>query len=419
LDYRFSGCHYVREADFIVLTALSIVLSGIGLALLAPALFLFIEVTAATWSRRGSADRRPANPGLQGTRRRVAVVIPAHNEGERVVQTIQDVLPQLTKDDRLVVVADNCTDDTGAIAQKAGAEVIVRQNPAEVGKGYALDWGIRHLHQDPPDLVLFLDSDCRVQGDLISRLEEVRASSDRPLQAYYAMESPKNSSRDHSFAEFAWLLKNWVRPLGLFTLNLPVQLMGTGMMVPWPLIRASSVASGNLVEDMQLGIDLAAMGAAARFVPFVTVTSEFPSSEKGNDSQRQRWVRGHLSTMLEVPKCVALGLIRRNWDLVVLALDIAIPPLSLLALLIMGLMPMALITSMFANTIIPLSIAVLDLLLFFLTISLAWFVFGRKVLPARKLRGLGGLALAKLRLLSKIFAGRTAKDWIRTDRSGG
>ena len=52
-------------------------------------------------------------------------------------------------------------------------------------------------------------------------------------------------------------MKNWVRPLGLSNLNLPCQLMGTGMAFPWELIRSANLASGSIVEDTKLGLELA------------------------------------------------------------------------------------------------------------------------------------------------------------------
>src|SRR6476659_9111480 len=74
---------------------------------------------------------------------------------------------------RLVVVADNCTDDTAAVASAAGAEVISRNDPTQIGKGYALGWAINHISMDPPDFVVFVDADCRIQCSAIERLKEV------------------------------------------------------------------------------------------------------------------------------------------------------------------------------------------------------------------------------------------------------
>src|SRR5258708_35402923 len=54
----------------------------------------------------------------------VAVVIPAHNESDWIIPTIEDIKAQLRKGDQLLAVANNCTDDTAARAAVARSESI-------------------------------------------------------------------------------------------------------------------------------------------------------------------------------------------------------------------------------------------------------------------------------------------------------
>ena len=85
--------------------------------------------------------------------------------------------------------------------------------PTKIGKGYAMAWGVTHLKANPPDLVLFVDADCRLQEDFVRRMKLVCQSVRRPVQAFYLMHSAEDSSVNHSLAEFAWILKNWARPI--------------------------------------------------------------------------------------------------------------------------------------------------------------------------------------------------------------
>src|SRR4029077_10387036 len=78
---------------------------------------------------------------LRSSRRlRFDVVVPAHDEA----LAIEGVVANLRKLDwpadgfRVLVVADNCTDTTAALARAAGAEVLERNDPTRRGKGYAL-----------------------------------------------------------------------------------------------------------------------------------------------------------------------------------------------------------------------------------------------------------------------------------------
>src|SRR5262249_7510939 len=142
------------------------------------------------------------------------VIVPAHNEATGIVSTIDDIKSQLAKNDRVLVVADNCTDDTAALAAAAGSEVTVRNDLTRVGKGYAMDWGLKQISANPPSFVIFIDADCRIQADLIQKLKGACAMIGKPLQGCFLMKPPSDSAVDYRVAEFAWIVKNWVRPLG-------------------------------------------------------------------------------------------------------------------------------------------------------------------------------------------------------------
>ena len=391
-----------------------LILAALAGLLSAPVAILLIEVVAALKAPK----LEPFEARELNIEKRVAVIVPAHNESLGLIPTLQDIKAQLGVGDRLIVVADNCTDDTAAVAAASGAEVIVRNDPERIGKGFAMGWAITHLSQAPPDFVLFVDADCLLQADLIERLKRACHGVQRPVQALFLMRSAENSPINHGFAEFAWILRNWIRPLGLRNLHGPVQLMGTGMMFPWNAISSVPLASGHLVEDLKLGLDLAKAGQAPYFFPFVKVTSVFPTSAKGTESQRQRWVQGHLATIGKfVPRLLTAGLMRGDLNVVVLALDLLVPPLSLLALLIVGTMALTSLVALLGGPWLPSLIAGGNLVGFALSVLVAWLKFGREAFPAHEALSLGSFALKKIRLYSRMLRGRTASQWIRTDRS--
>ena len=391
-----------------------LILAALAGLLSVPVAVLLVEVVAAFKAPR----LEPFEVKELNIRKRVAVIVPAHNESSGLVPTLQDIKAQLATGDRLIVVADNCTDDTAAVAAASGAEVIVRNDPARIGKGFAMGWAITHLSQDPPDFVLFIDADCRLQADLVDGLKRVCHEVQRPVQSLFIMHSAENSPVNQSFAEFAWILRNWIRPLGLRNLRCPVQLMGTGMMFPWSAISSVPLASSHLVEDLKLGLDLAETGRAPYFFPSVKVTSVFPTSAKGTESQRQRWVQGHLATIGRfVPRLLFASARRGDRHLLALALDLLVPPLSLLALLIGGTAILTLAAALLGGSWMPALIAGGNLAVFFLCVFLAWFKFGRQVFPAREALSFGGFALKKIQFYGRMLAGGAASQWIRTDRS--
>ena len=177
--------------------------------------------------------RAARSPPANITRRSVAVLVPAHNECLGIASTIINVRSQLKSHDRLIVVADNCSDDTAAVSSAAGADVIERKDLTKRGKGFALDCGVRQLNFDPREIVIIVDADCQVESGAIDELASTCTATGRPTQALYLMTVPAVSQINHQVAEFSWRVKNWMRPLGLQALHLPCQLMGTGMAFPW------------------------------------------------------------------------------------------------------------------------------------------------------------------------------------------
>ena len=398
-------------------TFVSFIMDAIAGLLSIPVFVLLLEVIAALPSPKEKSFETANLETQEQPQKSATVIVPAHNESEGILPTIEDILPQLSKLDRLLVVADNCSDDTAKIAAAAGAEVIERNDLEKVGKGYALDWGLSHLAANPPDFVIFIDADCRIQSDMIGRLKDVCIKRHRPIQACFLMTAPEDLSIDHRVAEFAWKVKNWVRPLGLRFLNCPIQLMGTGMIFPWDVIRSVSTASGNLVEDLKLGLDLAAIGKAPEFYPFVIGASYFPKTFKGVYSQRQRWEHGHIGMILKTaPRMLLLALKQFNVDLLVLTLDLAVPPLSLLAILIVVVFFLSACAAALGFSSTALVISVANLLLYVVAVFLAWLKFGQSILPGRSFMLIGSYLLGKFRLYGQILSGNTVAKWVRTDR---
>lgn len=382
----------------------------VGLTLI-PALVLTIEVLASRKDTIHDAGATGAGP------RRLAIVVPAHNESSGIVSTLQDIVAQMAAGDRLLVVADNCTDDTADVALAHGAQVLLRDEPARRGKGYAMAWAVDHLAQDPPDFVLFVDADCRLQSGFLAAALRCCARHRQPVQALYLMTPPDGAPDRQRVSEFAWRLKNWVRPLGLTRLGWPVQLMGTGMMFPWTVIRSAPLASGNIVEDLKLGLDLALRGHPVRFLPDVRVTSHFAATAKGTDSQRQRWIGGHLSLIASyVPKLLVRALVERRADLLILGLDLLVPPLSLLVLMAGTVLVATAGLALVTGAVVPLLLAVLNVACLIGGLGLAWWRFGRDVLPPSRLGSVSAEMAGRLRLYRGLIRGG-ASDWVRTDRN--
>jgi cellulose synthase/poly-beta-1,6-N-acetylglucosamine synthase-like glycosyltransferase len=383
---------------------------AIALILLMPMAVLFAECAAALLPNR---QRMPAST----YRPTIAVLVPAHNEALGIGKTLETLRPQLTASDRLIVIADNCTDETAEISRSYGATVIERQDADRKGKGYALDYGLRFLEASPSEVVAIVDADCIVDPGAIEQIAALTFATSRPTQALYLMAQPAQPKPKDSVSALAFLVKNLVRPAGLMQLNLPCLLTGTGMAFPWEVMRDMSLASSNIVEDMQLSVDLAIAGYAPRFCPEARVTGQLPQQEQAAKSQRTRWEHGHLQTLIsQVPRLLKAAIVQQRFDLLAIALDLCVPPLSLLLMLWAAALILSVAVALLDISFwLPTILLAAEGMLILVSIVSAWVKFGRESIPGKTLLAVPLYMLWKIPLYF-AFLVRPQTQWVRTER---
>ncbi|MGN9786453.1 glycosyltransferase family 2 protein [Nonomuraea sp. ZG12] len=91
---------------------------------------------------------------------RVTVLIPAHNEAAQIGETIASLAQQIRPPDRIVVIADNCTDGTAGLALLMGAEVVETRGNRHKKAG-ALNQVLDDLlpRLEVTDAILVMDAD--------------------------------------------------------------------------------------------------------------------------------------------------------------------------------------------------------------------------------------------------------------------
>ncbi|OUM22787.1 glycosyl transferase [Pseudomonas putida] len=392
-----------------MMTVLSWLLGLLAVIALVPVSVFFLQMLLACLPPRS----RPLGISV---RPRVAVLVPAHDEAAIIRATLASITPQLLAGDRLLVVADNCTDDTARLAREAGAEVVERFDTVLRGKGYALDFGVRHLAEQPPEVVIVVDADCQVGEGAIDCLARRYHQAQRPVQALYLMRAPAGSGLKVQVAEFAWRVKNLVRPRGWARLGLPCQLMGAGMAFGWHDLALINLANGHLVEDVKLGLDLCQQRKPPVFCPEALVTSQFPASQQGMNSQRTRWEHGHLGLMLaDAPKRALAALKGRNGNLLAMTLDLLVPPLALLVLALLGLNLVTWLVYLLSGHGTPAWIALAALAMLGLAVVLAWARFCRELIPFSVLLYAPFYAARKIPLYLGFLIKRQV-EWVRSKR---
>ncbi|MFQ5730466.1 MAG: glycosyltransferase family 2 protein [Planctomycetaceae bacterium] len=351
------------------------------------------------------------------SRPRTVVLIPAHDEAAIIGETMTQLTPTLRPGDRVLVVADNCSDRTADIARTFGAEVVERKDAARRGKSYALECGLAELAADPPDVVVVLDADCRVDEMTVRRISDAADRSERPVQALNLCRADVRSGEVSVVSELGFRFKNLVRPLGCARLGLPCHLMGTGMAVPWDLLQTASFADDHLAEDMQLGIELALRGRPAVFCPEASITSALPNGGTSFIAQRTRWEQGHLQTMIaQMPRLLWAGIRRCDPALLFLAMDLTVPPLSLLIVCWLAVLTATVGAGLSGGAWLPAVLLACGGGVMTATVLAGWVRFCRDRIPLRSLASIPAYVLRKVPIYVRFFFGRRQRDWLRTER---
>jgi cellulose synthase/poly-beta-1,6-N-acetylglucosamine synthase-like glycosyltransferase len=388
-----------------------LVLIFLAIILAVPSFILLLECLA------GAMGGDPTPGATSGPRPRLAVLVPAHDEESGIGATVTALRTDLAAGDFVLVVADNCSDGTAAVAAGAGARVIERRDPLQRGKGFALAFGIKHLAANPPQVVVVVDADCRVAAGGVERLARRALVTGRPVQAEYLLRPPPHPDSRTAISGLALVVRNQVRPRGLQRLHLPCPLTGSGMAFAWALLCDAPALNGNLVEDMALGIELAMRGSPPLPCPEVAVWSELPQGGQAQFGQRRRWEHGHLATLLaQGPRLLAVGLMRLRIDLVAMALDLMVPPLAMLVVLLGTVTAVSLLAWLFGALRLPLVLALASTGAVALAVMVSWLRFARGFLSLRSLLGVPLYVVWKLPLYLSYLARGKHKDWERTAR---
>lgn len=271
---------------------------------------------------------------------RLAVLVPAHNEADFVARCVASLERQdyLRGRYRIVVIADNCTDETASIAESAGAEVLIRSDPRAVGKGHALRWAIDRVlaAADPPDAIVVVDADSVADQGFLGALAARLESGAEVVQCQYlALKTSDSAAAELRAATL--VLFHRVRFSGRAVLGMPCNLVGNGMLFSRRVLTDFPWNAFSSTEDLEYSIDLRLAGIEPVYAPEAGVWAPLPEGGRAAKTQRMRWEGGRFNVVkTHLPKLLREVLVGRRWSLADAALDLAVPPLGLLATVAAG-----------------------------------------------------------------------------------
>lgn len=294
------------------------IVAAIALALLLATGVALLERRITTKSRRSANPQAaPLAPRIVMADTRgvfagpvtVTVLIPAHNEEASLPTTIASLMAQSHRPERIIVVADNCTDSTVAIARRAGVEVFESVGNSKKKAG-ALNQALRTLlpGQGDNDIVMVMDADTSLDDGFLAAAV-ARFTDDRALMAvgglFYGEEGHGVLGQFQRNEYIRYGREIGRRRGRVFVLT------GTASMFRPRALRTVAGQRGEslpgnpgdvydtvaLTEDNELTIALKSLGALMISPPQCTVVTELMPSWRTLWAQRLRWQRGALENI--------------------------------------------------------------------------------------------------------------------------
>lgn len=230
-------------------------------------------------------------------RHKYAFLIAARNEASVIAQLIDSIRRQDYPAEliHIFVVADNCTDNTAQVAREAGAVVYERNNLELIGKGYALDFGLKNIDRDfgheKIEGVFIFDADNLLTKNYV---EEMNKIFDEGYPVVTSYRNSKNYGTNWLTAGYSlWFLReskylNNSRML----LDTNCAVSGTGFLVNTDVFRENNGWHYTLLtEDIEFSVDCAVAGRKIGYAN-AEFFDEQPETFKQSWRQRMRWAKG-------------------------------------------------------------------------------------------------------------------------------
>ena len=227
-----------------------------------------------------------------------AVLIAARNESKVIGELIESIksqnYPRGLVD--IFVVADNCTDDTAAVARKYGAVAFVRNNLEEVGKSFALNYAFERIEDlcgiSNYEGYFVFDADNVLDTNYIKEMNAVFDDGYRVVTIY---RNSKNYGFNWISAGYAlWFLRESKYLNGArMQCHTSCAISGTGFLVSSEIIHEDGGWKYNLMtEDIEFSTDKIIHGDTIGYCEAAILYDEQPVDFKTSWNQRMRWTKG-------------------------------------------------------------------------------------------------------------------------------
>lgn len=250
-----------------------------------------------------------------------AIIIAARNEELVIGQLIKSIKNQKYPEELIdiFVVADNCTDDTAKVAERAGAIVKERFDKANIGKGYALDYMIKIIEREYSSRkyvgYFVFDADNLLDENYIEEMNKTFNQGYRVITSY---RNSKNYDQNWISAGYALWFLHEAEYLNLprMVLNTSCAISGTGFLVDANLIKGNGGWIHHLLtEDIEFSVSQIIKGEKIGYCRSAMFYDEQPVTFEQSWHQRLRWAKGFYQVFAKYGSGLIRNIFRgqRNW----------------------------------------------------------------------------------------------------------
>ena len=285
------------------------------------------NAVVALWGWR---NRQPAHPG--SGRRRLRVVVPAHDEEGVISGVLADLASDPYPAFNVVVLADRCTDQTAEVATGRGVMAVERSD-GPGGKGAALSWYLDAYPLDDDEALVVFDADNRLPPGALARIADELDAGHDIVQCYLDVENPDGSVLATASAMSYWAGNRMVQ-LARDNLGWASDLGGTGMAFTAEALERIGGFGTSLTEDQEIGVRAALADVRVAWLHDVRIRDEKPTDLTTTVRQRSRWMSGKREVAkLHLRPLWSAAIRRRSFRLFDQGLRLVQPGRSFVALL--------------------------------------------------------------------------------------
>ncbi len=233
-------------------------------------------------------------------KKRICVVIPAHNEEDVIGTTVRRLFEQQQYPRELFdvyVIAHNCTDRTAERARNAGATVFVLDDPDPKRHivSYALKYGYEQILATgiEYDFSIRLDADNHVNDEFFSLMNDAFCAGvqiARPYESALNMTQNQFTRACGLYYTFDSRFSSRVRE----RLHMDAHVNGPGSMTDMAIIKKiGGYDTVSIVEDTEFNIKRMLEGVRCHFVEDAVVYEDLPSSFRDTKNRNKRIAAGN------------------------------------------------------------------------------------------------------------------------------